>query len=412
MDQLSLRHLQEAMGIYLPWEIESIQINGESKDFHVHLSTGDGKRFQGFFTAQNEKKSVRLVDGKWRYMNIAGFSTVIHAQVPQSTSLGYGCITDEASRLPAFLGPADRRYSNYVRQNVAVSQALGMNLSHVGSILRLGGTCLQEVLRDVEKIPDDSRSLALLPVDTDKVWELLLRDKLALKSKSLPLKYLLSKLRLASVRISAPENLLPYTRELRNFFINQAGNLGEEIAQLCGIQSGSTSKINSARKIQRLVLPSGKHPIWQELLSGRFNLHSTSVPLNLFLAQQRAVYSLNPERRPQIVDLVRNYFRQKHRGLRSELIRLNSALNEFRKKNVLPGPEHGVWRNILESNNFIPTDNMAFKLLLAQLRVQQSHDRSQEYQIEAAQKIRKFMTLNQQALRSELGQLFHKCRAM
>ena len=409
MENFDYRDLYDALGLYQPWIIESVRKSSTAREFHIHLSRKDEKQNFHFFSAQNETAG-ELQKGSWRYMNIGEYSTVIHAEVPVKSAMHYNGLNELVVSLPAFVGPIDRPYSGYVRQKVALACAQEMDASLITRILNIDVKSANLMLDDLHKASARSRILACLPVDTDPVWMQILLDKKLIKTSSLPLKYLLSKLKLIATR--SGDSLYSLAEELRNFFICHCVGLEDEIDQLCGINTSLARRLAAESKgNQRFILPSATHPVWSDVLSGQLNLHSSNVSLNLFLAQQREAYSnlRSREDKLKVVELLRDFLRQKSKNLRAELICLNNALNTRHGEQALPGPEHRVWRNMLRSENYIPSQNMAFNLLLRQLRMQQNSDHSESSMMEAAQKIRQFMTLNQRVMRDELGRLLEKC---
>ena len=136
--------------------------------------------------------------------------------------------------------------------------------------------------------------MTYLPTENHPVWSKLLRDQIHLKTNLLPLKLLLSKLKLDSVKVQE-DRLIDNIIELRDFFIANSQNLEKEIDQLCGIEGDRKSGGKRTAPVSRtkLVLPSVRNPIWVEILTGQVALNSKSVPLNLLISHQKSVFLLS-----------------------------------------------------------------------------------------------------------------------
>ena len=113
------------------------------------------------------------------------------------------------------------------------------------------------------------------------------------------------------------------------------------------------------------------------------------------------------------VSVLRDYFHKNFRALRSELILINRFINVSRSSNVaLPDASHGIWRKILRQDDFIPSEHIAYKLLLSRLRSKLLQSDDPVIELEAARSVRSFIEQNQRTMHKELSILLQQGAAV
>ncbi|TVZ37718.1 hypothetical protein P886_2062 [Alteromonadaceae bacterium 2753L.S.0a.02] len=416
MEKNDLRDLENALGIVPPWSVKSVKTNDKEKTFDVYIEVADQKRLFGLFDTHKKGLEQELVAGSWQYMNIGGYRTMVHAQIPRQGVNGE-CIVESINILqPAFLGNPSRHYSNLIRQKVALGQIKGLDSALIAEFNSVDEGVVNMVLADIAKSPAEMRTLSTLPTETDPIWEKILRDQVLLRTSMLPLKFLLSKLKLTAAKITDSRKVLPLVYDLRAFFIEHAAAMDSEIDQLCGIHSERQQKLaRAAKSKQRLILPSIKSSVWLDLLSGRVSLNSQSVPLNLLISRQRTTFVQGHSKEEKIaaIEVLRDYFRKNYRTLKPELVLLNRAMNIRKRSGVqLPDADHSIWQQILNDDNFVPSNHIAYKLLLAKLRAQVTTKPDPVVKLEAARRIREFLAQNHKSMRQELSLLLRQSAAV
>lgn len=411
MERNDLLGLDNALGIQRPWAIKSVKVNEQEKLFEVALELQDKKRLFGFFDSGKKEAQDELLVGRWRYVNVGTFGSVIRAYVPSGLASDSAFLSRDLIGLQAFLGHPSRQYSNFLRQQVAMAQLKGIDLSSVTETYRVSEATLKAICDDLERSAATTRALAYLPTEIDGVWERVLADQLILRTNILPLKFLLSKLKLAAAKTIEPVELHLLKLELRKFFIEHHAQMDNEFEQVCGVNSAQMQQQVRAASRQRLILPALKSPVWLDLLSGKLGLNSQSIPLNLLLSRQRSAFvqGHTKDEKVQAIITIREYFRKNYRTLKAELLLLNRAM-EIRQKAAkssvaLPDVEHKVWQKILEDDTFVPSNHVAYKLLLAKLRAQVMTKPEPVIKLEAARRIRDFLRQNQRSMRNEVGVL-------
>lgn len=416
MEKNDLHDLEAALSIASPWAIKSVKTNEKEKTFDIYLEVIDQKRLFGIFDSHKRSDEQELVSGSWQYMHFGSFRTVIHAQVPNQVADNECIVSPENIVQPAYLGHPSRHYSNYVRQKVALGQIRGLDSSMISELLNVDESMVNLILNDITRSSSDIRILSCLPTEADPVWEKILRDQVLLRTTMLPLKFLLSKLKLTATKITDSRRMQPLVCDLREFFIEHAVAMDAEIDQVCGITSERQQQMARAAKSKhRLVLPSIKSPVWLDVLSGRVLLNSQSVPLNLLISRQRSnfVQGKSKEEKIEAIEILRDYVRKNYRTLKPELVLLNRAMNIRHKTGIdLPEAEHRVWQQILNDDNFVPSNHIAYKLLLAKLRAQVTTKPDPVVKLEAARRIREFLSQNQKTMRQELNLLLKQTAAV
>lgn len=405
MERIDLSNLHEVLGIHSPWHINSIELDKLERTLTVHIDSSEKKKLFGLIEAS--KNSRDKVSEKWFYMPIGGYACIVQAEVPGSENpqgISLSQLGDHA-----FLGEANRNYSHYVRQQVALAEIKAVPKTVICGALRINETVYDQVKSDLQSASPKAKALAFLPTEVDIVWHRILSDQIIVTTSLLPLKLLLSKLKLATAKTDSGDEISKYCAELRQFFMTNAHLLESEIDQVCGINNDKMKRQASAvKQKQKLVLPSIKNPVWIDLLTGRLNLNSQSVPLNLLVSRQRVAFlqAKTTASRIQAIEVLREYIKKNYRLLKPELVLINRAIQINEKtKFKLPNPDHKIWQRILSDDTFVPSEHIAYKLLLAKLRVQIKNNTDPVIKLEAARSIRSFMHQNQKALRRELSEI-------
>lgn len=414
MEQLDLRSLENALGIYHPWAIKTASADADEKCFDVHLELRDKKRLLGLFGSHRKSNDEALSTGCWEYISVGNFRCKIHAQIPASIESA-APISLALINQAAFLGNPSRKYSNHLRQQIALAQIKGLDISMIAELLNIDTATIQTIEEDLKAAPTQVKALAYLPSETDPSWTKVLLDQQLLRTNVLPLKLLLSKLKLSAAKSESADEIQSYVIELRKFFVANANSMDSEIDQLCGLSSEKMQhRVRAVKNKQKLVLPSIKNPLWLDLLSGKLRLNSHSIPLNLLISRQRVAFVQGPNTQAKIqaIEIIRTYFRKNYRTLKPELVLLNRAMRIKEKTQVrLPNPDDNIWQKILVDDNFVPSDHVAYKLLLAKLRTQITTEQDPVIKLEAARRIRDFIKQNQKSMRKELSLLLKQSKA-
>ncbi len=407
MESIDINAIQDALGIFPPWKLKSLSDDKAKSLFLVQVHEELSEKKKGFTLFESKRNHHdQEPNGHWSYLSVGSYRCQVSAFIPLVATTP---LTPEILALPAFLGNPTRNYSNFLRQQVAVARLKGMDLPLVAASLNIEESMVKQILTDIAASPLPLRGLAHLPTEIDPIWDKVLCDQVLIKTSVLPLKLLLSKLKLAAAKAPSLDQRLPLILELRQFMLANGQQLKSEVFQLCGIhQEKGLKKAQEAVAQQRLVLPSLKNPIWLDLLAGKLNLHSQNMALNLLISRQCNAFLNAGSTRDKVlaIETLRKYFHKNHRSLRPELLLINRAM-EIRERSTvsLPDPTHAIWQKILADDSFIPSEHMAYKLLLAKLRSQVNAARDPVVKIEAARRIRGFLQQNQKSMRKELDRI-------
>lgn len=402
MERIDLRGLEDVLGIYSPWSIKSARPNDRARTIDVHLEPSDRSRLFGFInTAKNTDTNQ---SGSWHYSSFGKYRVVIHASLPgaeQEPALNYSTLAQ-----PCFLGSPARKYSHLLRQQVAAARLQGLTVDTIAGLYQLDRAMVDTIAQDLAAAPSQIQHLAAIATELDPVWEIILRSEIPLNTQVLPLRLLLSKLQLSASKAKKVSELMPLVVDLRKFFLANSSILGKEFEQIFGGPEKSKSGEPAvSTNVRKLVLPGLGNPIWQEFLKGKVQLNSSNIALNLLIAKQRTAFAnaAQPGEKLAVVEIMRSYFLRNYRTLKAELLLLNRACAIREKTRYrLPEVEHTVWQQLLEDDTFLPSNHMAYKLLLARLRAQLRSAPSPAAQLDAAKRIREFIQQNHRSLKHEL----------
>jgi hypothetical protein len=305
---------------------------------------------------------------------------------------------------PQFTGDAQSTYTHLLRQQVSLAKLRGLDATAIASLFKIETSLVEKIIADVSKFPENSQLACCLPTEVDSVWEKILTDKLLLKTQVVPLKLLLSKLKLSSEgkdESQLKESIL----SLRKFFISQAKILENEYCQVCGITNRKQLLDERQSTTTRLLLPSLKNSIWLKMITGKINLNSANVSFNLFLTRLRHAFQNSRDSSDRLTTLnsLREFFKKNARQLKIELIQINKLMNAPEEAQYsLPDEQHKIWRRILKEDGFMHSDHVAYKLLLANLRSQVMMNPDPVIELNAVRRIRDFLSHNQKNLQQEL----------
>ncbi len=400
-------YFEAIYGISSPWTIQDVAIDEKNKIIQLELNYQSEKSRFSFLSKSSETATDNLTeDGtprRWVHGTLGQYNCYISSRHFDKHQGGAG-ISRNALLQPNFLGDASRNYTHQMRQQVALANTRGLSAEAIANLFHLEQGLVDEILNDIEKTPDAYRIACCLPTEADPMWGKIISDKVHLKTQLFSLKLLLSKLKLLALEKDGESKLPDAITELRKFFIAHSSALETEINQICAL--GQRKKAaEETRATAKLVLPALKNSIWLKLITGKVDLGSKNMPLNLFLVRLRHAFKSTSDntQRLQSLNSLREFFRKNARQLKAELILINKLMNAPEESQfTLPNEAHEIWRRILKDDNFIPSAHMPYKLLLSNLRSQMLMNPDPVVELIAARKIREFINHNQRLMQQEL----------
>lgn len=408
MDKDYRIYFESILDIYAPWSINNISVDERQSVIHVNLARATDKSIISFLIKKRSLVSDdQLVNASWRHCDLGNYTCFITADVPKIDDSNSTVVTREYLSQPSFLGHPEAKYTCQFRQNIALNNIQGLSKNEIATNHNVDVSLVEAILNDVSNASESVRMSCHIPTESDVVWQNVLFDKTLIKTQSFPLKLLLSKLKLAAVNTQDKESLRPIIFELREFFLQQSISLKNEISQISGLSSQSGAMANRRRSVHKLILPAVKNPVWGDILTDEIRLESSNMSLNLLLVKLRANYkSSDANEKENVVVGLREFFRKNYQTLKKELIQINRLLqNKPKQQFTLPDSKHDIWKQILKDDSFIPSQHMAYKLLLSKLRSNMLLNPSPNVELSAAKRIRQFIADNQRTMQQELKQV-------
>lgn len=413
MDRRDLNDLENALGIYKPWAIQEVTYSASKRRVEILVSLPEKR---SFFRRKDDGSapSEDWLEQTWQYRPIGGYQSFVTARVPRSlTTSNQNTLNRDIINSPAFVGDPRRTYSNYLRQQVALALYYEQNLDWVVQQNNIDAPTLNAIIADLDTASSSVRSIAHLPTEIDNQWHKIATGELKLKTAMLPLRLMITKLGADNAQNLAKtnDNGDSELANLRKFFLANASQLSSEIDQICALKRNKSSAPTAANRAKRkLTLPGIKHPVWQRLMGGQLQIKSASMPFNLLMARQQIAFlrADSDALRVKAISPLRSYLHKNYRLLTKELISLNKAMTQRSVQPPLPAAEHQIWQKILNDDTYIPTDHMAYRLLIARLRAQISSSPSPIVKLKAAEQIRIFMGQNRQAMQNQLDTIIQQ----
>jgi hypothetical protein len=400
----STHYFEALLGIYAPWTIDNIIIDEKYKLIEIEVSPANEKSVFSFLSKTHDADKNAAQKRRWNHINLGHYSCYIvsayQAKLDQDLSLIQSTLLQ-----PQFLGDAQSSYTHLLRQQVCLAKLRGLDASSIASLFKIDAGLVEKIISDIAKLPDNIQLACSLPTEIDNVWEKILLDKFPLKTQVVPLKLLLSKLKLTNSDTRDDQQLKESVLALRKFFMAQARALEAEYCQICGINNRKQLSDERQSTSTRLLLPSLKNSIWLKMITGKINLNSTNVSFNLFLTRLRHAFqnSRDNNERLNTLNSLREFFRKNARLLKTELIQINKLIATPEDTQYsLPDEQHKVWRRVLKEDGFIQSDHVAYKLLLANLRSQITMNPDPVIELNAVRRLRDFLSHNQKTMQQEL----------
>lgn len=395
-------YFEAVLGINAPWTVQDVIIDEMHRIIEVEVALSSEKSMFSFLNKGHEEATAQ---GKkrWSHINLGHYTCYISSLHTQKADQDLS-LTQSTLLQPQFIGDTHSGYTHLLRQQVSLAKLRGLDPAAIASLFKIEISLVEKIIADVAKFPENTQLACCLPTEVDSIWEKILTDKVLLKTQVVPLKLLLSKLKLSTDdknRDSLKESILA----LRKFFISQSKILDAEYCQVCSISNRKQIADDRQSTTTKLLLPSLKNSIWLKMITGKVNLHSANVSFNLFLTRLRHAFQNSKDNNSRLNTLnsLREFFRKNARQLKPELIQINKLMNAPEDTQYsLPDVQHKIWRRILREDGFMQSGHVAYKLLLANLRSQVLMNPDPVIELNAVRRIRDFLSHNQKTMQQEL----------
>ena len=403
------KHYFEAIfGINAPWSIQDVAIDEKNKIIQLELTYSTEKSRFSFLSKTPDADAQGITEApsakRWVHTSLGQYSCYVSSTFVDRSPSGLG-IGRSSLVQPSFIGETSRNYTHQLRQQVALAHMRGIASDAIANLFKIENNLADEIITDINNTPETYRLATCLPTEADSIWEKIITDKLHLKTQLFSLKLLLSKLKLTILEKDGENKLAESITELRKFFIAHTNALDAEYMQICALSPKKAATETQRAAATKLVLPALKNSIWLKLITGKIDLKSTNMSLNLFLVRLRHAFqnSVDNDARLLTLNSLREFFKKNARSLKPELVLINKLMNAPEETQfTLPGEQHDIWKRILKDDSFIPSSHMAYKLLLSNLRSQLLMNPDPVVELNAARKIREFINHNQRFMQQEL----------
>ncbi|EAR11391.1 hypothetical protein [Reinekea blandensis] len=392
MDSLKNRDMAQILGLYSPWAIKDIELTNDADAIVIHLEKqADRSRFSFL---PNQKKSQQ-VTRRWQHVRFGHVNSFIEATM---TLDDLAEISE--SRPPAFLGAENKRITRELADTIRIAHSRQLNAEMISGLLGISSDVVEAEIREIETEEQMKQHVSLLPLESNPIWRDILTDKVKLSTRLLPLKLLLSRLKLeVSKNLDNVDVMQKSISELRGFFLRHAHQLTHEYELIGAKDTNEQTKSRSVKT--KLVLPGTKNEIWHQLLAGEFDLNTQSMPLKLNLAQQRRAYAsaTDAQQRVDVIRKLQLFFKSNARTLIPELTILTQMLQAQQEQKVkLPPPDHTIWKDLLLDDQLLNSDKINYRLLLSRLKssYRRNHDSS------SIEQLHSFFSQNAQAMTDEI----------
>lgn len=404
MDSLKTDDLGKILGLFDPWRVTAVELISDTESIVISVEKKHEKsRFNFLQTPTRAEQTTK----RWQHVRFGHFNTFIQA------SMSLEELAEITADLPpAFLGAEHKSITRELADTIRIAYSRQLNADMISGLMGISNEIVEAEIREIDSAEQQKNFVALLPLESNEVWRSVLMDQVKLSTRLLPLKLLLSRLKLEVNK--NPNNTSVMQRsvlELRAFFIRHATQLKSEYEQLGVYESPQPSApaANQNAKL-KLVLPGTRSVLWHQLLTGELNLESESMPLKLNLAQQKRAYrtSLNDAQRTEIIRNLQLFFKHNARNLIPELKILTNLVNQGQQEPevMLPGVDHIIWQKLLLDDRLLQSEKINYRLLLSRLKTNYRRTQDKSY----LEQLRSFFSQNARTMGEEI-QLINKLAA-
>jgi len=395
MDSLKTQDLAQLLGLYSPWIIKDIELVRDSDSLTFIIEKQPEKNRFGFLSGS--KKGPKVIR-RWQHVRFGHVNTYVEATLTQAEVAEM-----LVSRPPSFLGEEHKTITRELADTIHIAFSRNLTAEMISGLLGMSLALVEGELRDNGEHPQTSGSL--LPLESNPIWRQVLTDQLKLTTQLLPLKLLLSRLKLEVQKNAGDVQVMQKSiAELRNFFIRHAPQLQEEYHALGASesQSGANSNQPGAMK-NKLILPGTKNPLWHQLLTGELDLKSQNMALQLSLSRHRRSYfvTLDDAERLDIIRNLQLFFKHNARNLIPELRKLTDLLmhQKAQRPVQLPPVSNSIWKDLLLDEALLNSEKINYRLLLSRLKANYQRDQD-PHNIE---QLHNFFTHNAQSMTDEIS---------
>jgi len=393
MDSLKTQDLAQILGLYSPWIIKDIDLAPNAESITIILEKQSDK---GRFSFLTSTKKSQQVTRRWQHVRFGHFTTIIQATMSLEELAEIS-----SDRPPAFLGAENKSVTRELADTIRIAYSRNLNSDMISGLLGISQAVVDAEIREIETEEQQKKHISLLPLESNPIWRAVLTDHAKLSTRLLPLKLLLSRLKLDVSKNNDSQDVLQRSvSELRNFFIRHASQLTHEHEQI-GARDSATQKSNTTGTKTKLVLPGTKNILWHQLLTSEFELETQSMPLKFSIAQQRRAYmaSTNEAGRIEVIRNVQLFFKHNARTLIPELRVLTEMLENQKTEGVnLPPVNSEIWKQLLLDDKLLNTDKINYRLLFSRLKTTYRRD----HDAGSIEQLRNFFSQNARAMTDEI----------
>jgi hypothetical protein len=395
MDSLKNEDLAKILGMYQPWFVSSVEISGDLESLTIVIGKQSEK---GRFSFLTPNKKNQQVTRRWQHVRFGHYTTYIQATMSLDELVE---ATD--SNCPAFLGMEGKNFTRELEDTIRIAYSRNLSPDVISGLLGVKASLIEAEIREIETEESQRKTVSLLPLESNPVWRGILLDEVKLSTRLLPLKLLLSRLKLDLSRSPNDKELSQRSvADLRNFFIRHALQLKSEYEQV-GATSNQSNQGATSNKT-KLVLPGTKNTIWHEILTGNLDLNTTSMALKLNLAQQKRSYTTAATKAEQleVVRTLQMFFKHNARQHIPELKLLTAMLAE-QKTDVdsLPPANHDIWKQLLIDDQILNSEKINYRLFLSKVKLTYLRNQDEE----SIQQLRNFFSKNAKAMTEEIEKI-------
>jgi len=395
MDSLKTQDLAQLLGLYSPWIIKDIQLVRDSDSLTFIVEKQPAKSRFGFLSGS--KRGPKVIR-RWQHVRFGHVNTYVEATLTQAE------VADMlVNRPPSFLGEEHKTITQELADTIHVAFARNLTAEMISGLLGINLALVEGELRDNGEHPRHNESL--LPLVSNPIWRQVLTEQLKLTTRLLPLKLLLSRLKLEVHKNAGDAQVMQRsTAELRNFLIRHAPQLQEEYQSLGAADGQSADNPNqSGASKNKLILPGTKNPLWHQLLTGELDLKSENMALQLSLSRHRRSYFVTLDETERL-DIVRNlqlFFKHNARNLIPELRKFTDLLlhQKAQRHIQLPPVTNSIWHDLLLDDALLHSEKINYRLLLARLKANYRRDHDPH----SIEQLHNFFTHNAQSMADEIS---------
>lgn len=410
------------------FHIHSIEVDRPSNRIDIVITHGTvKKKFFGLGKVADEGQKTIL-----RHLPIWGMRTFLHVPITDSTD------TDKA------WNPAGSKLSNEMEEfviyllnntsfNQIVAKIAGITVAEVRAVSERTGVSVDKVLDHLSDVrathhspvapvshyATDETSFELfqsddLPPETDDSWQRIVSGEHDIQTNAVGLQMLLQRVRQDIANNPSEVTRLNASKLLRQYFIKNRNQHKADVAIITekSLQTGGAKQNLMPGNVVKFHssltdLPDNHHPIWQTIVTGKLQIQTANVALQMMMERVRQSTERNPSESSHAaaIKILRHFFMKHKERLHDEIQQMGIQLAPAESVMSIPAENAVCWNELIDGDLKIVTNTVGLQMMMERVRQSVEKNNNNSNRMAGIKILRQYFIKHQATAQNEIRQL-------